>query len=264
VQLDFDLFEVIFMEVLRPLLQGLPHDAIVERVTVGLFWTAVVVNLAGERRCGLAATLANEEFEHARFPAVRQAGVLDGCTVDELLAGLFSNSYTEVGIGLATMNALLPRVKNSTEVAAEEYIAQHGTTSRVALIGHFPFVDRLREKVQQLWVLELNPREGDLPAEMAPHVVPQADILAITATTLINGTFEGLMRLRRPGAKVLLLGPSTPLSPLLFAEGVDVLSGAVVEDVDRGVRLVQQGATFRQIRQQGVRLVTIEAKNFRS
>ncbi len=247
------------MDVFRPLLDSLPQDGIVEQVTVGLFWTAAVVQVAGQRRCGLAATLSNAEFEHTRRPAVWDAGRLDGCSTEKLLKGLFSESYTEVGIGLATLNALLPPVQNPVELAAEEYIARHGAMSRVALIGHFPFVERLRGQVRHLWVLELNPHEGDLPAAMAPEVVPQADILAITATTLINGTFNGLLRLRRPDAKVLLLGPSTPLSPLLFAQGVNVLSGAVVEDVDRIVRWVRQGATFRQMRQEGVRLVTIEA-----
>lgn len=94
---------------------------------------------------------------------------------------------------------------------------------------------------------------------MAPEIIPQADILAITATTLVNYTFEGIFRLRKPGAKVLLLGPSTPLSPLLFEYGVDVLSGSVVEDPERILPLLRQGATFRQIRLHGVRLVTIEA-----
>jgi len=109
-----------------------------------------------------------------------------------------------------------------------------------------------------LWVLELNPKEDDFPASAAPEIIPQADILAITATTLINHTFEEVLALRKPGAKVLLLGPSTPLSPLLFKHGIDVLSGTVVKEPDRVIALVRQGATFRQIRNHGVRLVTIE------
>jgi uncharacterized protein (DUF4213/DUF364 family) len=65
--------------------------------------------------------------------------------------------------------------------------------------------------------------------------------------------------LRKPGAKVLLLGPSTPLSPILFDYGISVLSGSVVEDPETVLRLIGQGASFRQIRSQGVRLVTVEA-----
>jgi uncharacterized protein (DUF4213/DUF364 family) len=66
------------------------------------------------------------------------------------------------------------------------------------------------------------------------------------------------MALCRPKALVLVLGPSTPLSPVLFDHGVDILSGSVVEDIDSVLRAVSQGANFRQIHQQGVRLVTMQ------
>lgn len=246
------------MEIFERLIATL-SDARVLSVDVGLFWTAVVVEQNGLRKCGLAATHANPEFEHARLPAVEEAGRLTSHTALELVQLVYSRSFTEVAIGLATINALLPPVQNPVDLAAEEYIARHGSDKQVALIGHFPFVAQLKNQVKTLWVLELNPREDDLPASMVPEIIPQADILAITATTLVNYTFEGIFRLRKPGAKVLLLGPSTPLSPLLFEYGVDVLSGSVVEDPERILPLLRQGATFRQIRLHGVRLVTIEA-----
>ncbi len=135
-------------------------------------------------------------------------------------------------------------------------IAERGAGKRVALIGHFPFVEDLREQVSKLWVLELQPRPGDLPASAATEILPQADIVAITATTLINGTFAGLMALRNPAALTMLLGPSTPLSPILFDHGIDILSGALVENIDATLRAVSQGAGFRQIHRTGVRLVS--------
>lgn len=246
------------MEIFNKLISSLPKGRIVS-VNIGLFWTAVVVEVNGKQSCGLAATMANLEFEHARLPAVEEAGRLEGIPALYLLNGLDSKSYTEVAVGLATMNALLPPIQNSVDLAGEDYIARHGADSQVAVIGHFPFVSRLKEQVKKLWVLELNPKEDDLPATAAPEIVPQADILVITATTLINHTFEGIFSLRKPGAKVLLLGPSTPLSPLLFEYGIDVLSGSIVEEPSTVLPLVRQGATFRQIRNHGVRLVTIES-----
>ena len=248
------------MEIFHQLISSLPEGRIVS-VNIGLFWTAVVVESKGARRCGLAATLSNCEFEHARLPAVEEAGRLEQRSVHELANWVYSKSYTEVGVGLATINALLPPIENPVDLAAEDYIARQGANSQVALIGHFPFVSRLKDQVKKLWVLELNPKEDDLPASAAPEIIPQADILAITATTLINHTFEGMFELRKPGAKVLLLGPSTPLSTVLFQLGIHVLSGSIVEDPDTVLPLVRQGATFRQIRNQGVRLVTIEASS---
>jgi len=246
------------MDIFEQIIPTLPEGQVIS-VNVGLFWTAVVVERNGIRRCGLAATLSNYEFELARLPAVEEAGQLEERSALELANWVFSKSYTEVGVGLATINALLPPIQNPVDLAAEDYIASQGTNSQVALIGHFPFVSRLRDQVKKLWVLELNPKEDDLPASAAPEIIPQADILAITATTLINHTFEGIFALRKPGAKVLLLGPSTPLSSLLFHYDIDVLSGLIVENPDSVLPLVRQGATFRQIHSHGVRLVTVEA-----
>jgi uncharacterized protein (DUF4213/DUF364 family) len=170
-----------------------------------------------------------------------------------------SDSVIEAAIGLATINALLPVDEGRpAERNAEEVILHHGVGRRVALIGHFPFVDRVRERVGQLWVLERRPRPGDLPASEVIEVVPRADLVAVTATTLLNRTFEEVMALRRPDALVLVLGPSTPLSPILLDHGAHILSGSVVEDIDAVLRTVGQGANFRQIHRVGVRLVTMQ------
>lgn len=248
------------LEIFEKLIASLPEGLVVG-VNIGLFWTAVMVECQGERHCGLAATLSNHEFEHARLPAVEEAGRLEQRPARKLASLVFSKSYNEVAIGLATINALVPAIENPVNLAAEDYIARHGANSQVALIGHFPFVSRLKDQVKKLWVLELNPKDGDLPASAAPEIIPHADILAITATALINHTFDGLFHLRKPDAKVLLLGPSTPLSPVMFQYGIHVLSGSIVEDADTVFTLVRQGATFHQIRDHGVRLVTLEATN---
>lgn len=247
------------MDIFHPLISSLPDGQVIS-VHVGLFWTAVVVETDGIRRCGLAATLSNCEFEHARLPSIEQAGKLEQLPALELAQWVYSKSYTEVSVGLAAINALLPPIQNSVDLAAEDYIARQGKNSQVALIGHFPFVTKLKEQVKKLWVLELNPQEDDLPASAAPEIIPQADILAITATTLINHTFNEVFALRKPDAKVLLLGPSTPLSPIMFQQGIHVLSGSIVENPDAVLPLVRQGATFRQIRNHGVRLVTVETQ----
>jgi uncharacterized protein (DUF4213/DUF364 family) len=160
---------------------------------------------------------------------------------------------------MATINALLPRQKEQwQDLNAGEVIAHHGAGKRVALIGHFPFIPQLREQVGALWVLEQRPAGGDLPAKAATEVIPRADVVAITGTTLLNHTFEGLLALCRRDAVVLVLGPSTPLSPLLFEYGVHLLSGSIVEDVEAVLQAVSQGANFRQVHQYGVRLVTMK------
>ena len=80
-------------------------------------------------------------------------------------------------------------------------------------------------------------------------------MVALTASALINHTLDGLLALCRPEALVMVLGPSTPLSPVLFQHGVSLLSGARVVDEAAVLRMVAQGATFQQV--EGVRLLTL-------
>jgi uncharacterized protein (DUF4213/DUF364 family) len=244
--------------VLDDLIAAAPDGAL-EDVRVGVFWTAVVVKVHGRRQCGLASSLrVEDDHHHGGEPAVRRAGTLLKFPARELAALARSASFLEAGIGVATINALLPPPEDlGPELNAEDIIAELGAGRRVALVGHFPFVPRLRERVGALTVLEQEPRGEDLPASAARTAIPEADVLAVTGTALVNHTFENLLALRRPGAMVVVLGPTTPLSTVLFDHGVDVLSGSVVEEIDSVVRAAGEGANFRQLHRRGVRLVTV-------
>lgn len=238
-------------DLLRDLLWGEIVD-----ICIGLNWTAVVVDVDGERRCGLASTLWGDANNKVDLE-IPTTGNLIGQPARELAAYLKSEHPTRSSLGLAALNAILPR---SPELwinqHAEETILEMGIGKRVALIGHFPFVPHLRDQISHLDVLEFSPLDDDLPASAAPQVIPQAEVVAITGMTLHNGTLEALLSLCAPDAKVMLLGPSTPLSPVMFDYGIDVLAGATVEEIDPVMESVRQGGNFRQVRQSGVRLVT--------
>jgi len=125
----------------------------------------------------------------------------------------------------------------------------------VAIVGHFPFVPELRKAVRELWVIEKNPVEGDLPEVEAEDFIPVADVIGITGTAITNHTIEHLLSLCRPDAYVVILGDSSPLSPILFDYGIDAVSGTTVVDPDLALRCVSQGANYRQIR--GIRQLTM-------
>jgi uncharacterized protein (DUF4213/DUF364 family) len=234
-------------------------DAPVKDVLIGTHWTAVVTEAGAQERCGLASSQQpNLLHDDNGGPAVPEAGLLQQRTSADLAKLALSSSPPEVSVGMATINALLPHHEETwVDLNAEAVIADKGADKRVALVGHFPFVRRLRRRVKHLSVLELRPRADDLPAHAAPDVIPEADIVALTSLTLLNGTFEGLMRLCHPGALVLLLGPTTPLSSILFDYGVHILSGSIVTNVKAVLRTIGQGGNFRQVHRAGVRLVTI-------
>ncbi len=243
------------------LVANLP-DGHVETVLIGAHWTAVVAEVQGQRRCGLASSQQpGDDHHHGAGPAVPDAGRLHHKSGRALTDLVHSSSPPEVSVGMAAVNALLPYQEHAwTDLNAEAVIAEHGAKKRVALVGHFPFVRRLRERVGYLSVLELRPRGDDMPADAALHVIPQADVVALTSLTLLNRTFDGLMRLCRSDALVLLLGPTTPLSPVLFDYGVHILSGAIVVNIDAVLDTVAQGGNFRQVHRAGVRLVTMRSE----
>lgn len=53
----------------------------------------------------------------------------------------------------------------------------------------------------------------------------------------------------------MILGPSTPMLPVLFEHGISFLSGARVDDPDSAVQTIIQGASLPQVN--GIRLVTM-------
>jgi len=229
------------------LLGCLNKDAPLRDVIVGAFQTAVVLE-AEPPRCGLSSSLTTDHHHNHSRPSVSRAGDLLKTRARGLADGLRSSSWLEASIGMAALNALLEVDEDAcTEVNAREIILERGADRRVAIVGHFPFVDRVRREARESWVLELNPCPSDEPAERAGDIIPKADVVALSGTTLINHTFDELIKLCRPDAYVLLLGASTPLTPLLFEFGLDAVSGTVVSDIEGALRAIRQGANYRQI-----------------
>lgn len=236
------------MNIIETLIANLPENIPVRSVLVGSHWTVVC-----SRHCGMAATLMSSH-PHGHLQ-IRDVGRLHQKSAHELAGLAHSTELMEASIGVAAINSMLD-VDESTarEINASEVLASRGRGKNVALVGHFPFVPQLRSAVGQLWVIEQNPVEDDYPAEAAVDLIPQADIVAITSSALINHTLDGLLSLCPQQATVMLLGPSTPLSPILFDFGANIISGTRVVDENAVLRTVGQGAAFRQV--EGVKLLT--------
>jgi len=244
------------MNLLRIISSGLP-DGVVETICVGAHWTGVVIEHGGHKRCGLASNpvkgLQIDEKLRTTLAELEKQGALELCDLAT------DQALPLTSVGLAAINALLPlHPEQWVDRNAGDVLAQKGQGKQVALVGHFPFVPELREQVGELNVLELRPQDGDLHASEAPRIIPQADVVAITSMAFVNGTMEGLLNLCSSDAYVIVLGPSTPLSPLLFEHGIDMLCGSIVEMIDPVLNSIRSGDGFQQIKRHGVRLVTIE------
>ena len=112
---------------LDELLATLPEGT-VRDVRVGVFWTAVVAEVEGSTRCGLASNLHRAGHVHGPTVDVGEAGSLTEQSSAELAALSRAPGLVEASIGMATINALLPRHEEEyVDLNAGELIAEEGT-----------------------------------------------------------------------------------------------------------------------------------------
>ena len=238
------------MKILDDLISTLDFNTPVKDIRQGVFHTGVLT-----RHCGLAATLPKDALKQDG-PLVKNPGFLLDITAEELAGLSYSESILEAAMGMACINSLLTvEMDRCVELNAGDIILEKGNGKNVAVVGHFPFLSKVREKAKQLWVIEKNPREEDFGEPEADRLIPQADVVAITGTSLTNHTLEHLLSLCGPGAFVVMLGDSVPLSPVLFDYHVDAVSGTKVMEAETALRCVSQGANYRQIK--GVKRLTM-------
>ena len=207
-------------------------------VLVGCFTTCVTGS-----DTGIASTL--KPPVHSGF-GLPDAGDLAGRDITELAQLAYSDNLLAASVGIAAINSDVRRSDLSFRTGnARELVLKKGAGRTLGMIGHFPFIDRVRDNFKDTLVFELNPQPGDLSAVEIPERLAEADIVAVTATTLINHTFERVMAAVNPDAYVVMLGPSTPLNPVLFDFGIDALCGSLVTDRDRAFEMIRQAAPFR-------------------
>jgi uncharacterized protein (DUF4213/DUF364 family) len=81
-------------------------------------------------------------------------------------------------------------------------------------------------------------------AERAPEVVPEADVLIITGTTLANDTLGDLIALAKPSARIVVVGPTVTMIPDAFFErGCHILGGIKVTDADAFLDILSEGGS---------------------
>jgi uncharacterized protein (DUF4213/DUF364 family) len=238
------------MDILNAIISTLDLEAEVRDIRQGIFHTGVLT-----RWCGLAATLPKDALKQTP-PMVKQPGRLMEKSASELVKMSYSENILEAAIGIASINSLIEvDEKRCVGINAGDLIAEKGKDKKVVIIGHFPFIDKLRDISRELWIIEKNPREGDLGEENSESFLPEADVVGITGTALTNHTMDGLLKLCNPNAYVVALGDSAPLSSVLFDYGVDAVSGTKVINSEIALKCVSQGANFRQIK--GIRKLTM-------
>jgi hypothetical protein len=208
-----------------------PDEAVV-RIEAGKLLVAV---MAG--RAGLCANVSGAAFTPPSGASLH--GLAAGLT----LAGLDDQAAS---LGVAAAGALLPPPAVPAG-KAQDIILERGAGRHVAVVGHFPFVEKMGAAFASFSVLERAPRPGDRHASEAAHILPRAHVLAITASALANGSLGGLLDLRRPDAFVLLVGPSAPFASCLFDFGVSAVCGNRATDPEAVLDGAARGLPYRAL-----------------
>jgi uncharacterized protein (DUF4213/DUF364 family) len=204
---------------------GKENVAPVRDARVGISWTGV-----WGKNCGLSKTYGIP-FVHGNY--TRDMGHLTEKTTLELAEYARSWNLVEASLGVAAINSMLVP-KKTIDANAQEIILAKAEGKRVAVTGAFPFTPQLKKIARQVWVLELepsfiNPAQGIITETAAEYVIPDSDIFILTGSTLINKSMERLLELARMAKTyTVVLGPSTPLSEVLFDYGVSMIAGAQV------------------------------------
>jgi uncharacterized protein (DUF4213/DUF364 family) len=187
-------------------------------------------------------------------------GKLRGRPAIDLAKEALSDHGIHRAAGIAAMNALAdacwyrrPHPRTELRLGIDAF---DGTEIRagdkVVVVGAFvPFLRELKRRHQPFLVLEQDPatlKPEELPffrpANEAPTVVPDADVLLITGTTLINDTLEELLRLAKPSARVTMVGPTVSLLPDAFLRrGADILGTVRITAPDEFLEMLAEGGS---------------------
>jgi uncharacterized protein len=237
------------------------EEITVERVVVGLFFTGVKL---ANGSAGSCATPIKTIPEAVCCPSSAMAmpfpGKLAGRRAADLAREALSGHGIRRAVGIATVNALAdccwqrrphPEVELHPGVDAFD-ATPIGDGDKVVVVGAFvPFLKELKRRGQPFLVLEQDPatlKADELPffrpAEQAAEILPRADVVLITGSTLVNNTLEHLLALVRPEACVTIVGPTVGMLPDAFlARGADILGCVRITMPDAFLDLLAEGGS---------------------
>jgi uncharacterized protein len=231
----------------------------VERAVVGVFFTGVKLdnNIVGA--CATPIETVRETFCCASAIAGgRSPGSIHGCPAIVLAREALGPNGLARGLGVAALNALAdicwrrrPHPEAELRIGVDAFdAAEISPADKVVLVGAFvPFLRALKQRRQPFTVLERNPatlKADEMPffrpAQEAGSVIPEADVVLITGSTLINDTLADLLALRKPAARVTVVGPTVGLLPGAFLRrGADILGSVRVVEPDAFLDVLAEG-----------------------
>jgi uncharacterized protein (DUF4213/DUF364 family) len=230
-------------EIYDALINGIPEDLTVDTVICG-YANTLVVNKLG---AGFSYALDCE----TRLPMA--SGSILGKPLREVAALIKSWNFVEASIGHAALNSYYnaPPVARANGIEFSDIIHKDDRLNdpfitsqndvkgkRVAVLGHFPYLETFFEPICDLSIIEWAPTEhGEFPFSSCEYILPESDYIYISCRSLIDKTFPRLLELSKNAAHVVLVGPATTMAPYLLTRGLDDLSGFIIKDAEKAIRI---------------------------
>ena len=217
--------------------------AVVERAAMGRRF----VGIGAGGRVGLASTLGARPGPGDG----EQISRLPGRTLADATRMLLGRSPLLASIGLAALCAGMNPQHAQSGAHTEERLCEACRGREAVVIGDFPFLPKIRSVAGRCHLFELRDVSGRTPPALWDDVLGGCQVAIITGTALLTRSLNHILTTARQALK-LIIGPSTPLSPVLFDYGVDVLAGSRVVAPDSVLAGVEAGLPFREIKRLGV------------
>ena len=235
------------------LLDHCDTDAVVDNVMIGLVWTLCQT----KHGTGLAMS------PHFATRTLPWSGDLQGKPLKDLAAWILQWQPHQAIVAMAAINSCLNNrplpdsvaLDNTSQhpnLAVFDYFLPQLKGKKIVVIGHYPNIEQYQD-LMHLSVLEKQPTGDDLPSSACEFLLPDADWVFLTASSLPNKTFPRLAELST-NAKTVLMGATTPWLPQFHEFGIDYLAGVEVIDAQAlyhtaaqggGVRIFNQGLRYR-------------------
>ena len=230
-------------EIYDALIDGIPKNFIVDELICG--------NHDAYIRSGNGAGIAAYRLYETRMPMFVKD--MMGLPLREVATCVKSWNFLEASIGAAAINAYYnnPQVARANGVAFSDaqrvedrrfdpfIMAQNEVKGKkVTVVGHFPHLESLLEPICDFSIIEWDPLDGDYPMSACEYLLPECDYVYITCTSVVDKTLPRLLELSKNAKRTSLVGPGTPLAPVLFNYGIGDLSGFIIKDNLRASRIV--------------------------
>ena len=212
-------------EIYDRLIEAIPDELTAVEVVCGMTWTMV---RSSDDAIGLAMTT-----NVCTLPAEKRG--FAGMPLKEAARQVKSWNLIEAGIGMAAINAYYNSERRLNEMNTRQNDKRFCTFDipfggkNVTMVGNIRHPEGMFDSAKSLRVLERSIVPGTYPDSAAEYYIPDSELVIITGSAFVNKTMPRLLELA-DNADVIITGPSTPMSPVMFEYGVRRLTGLVITD----------------------------------